>query len=421
VNASRCACAIALLATSSLVSPTRGTDSPYLRDFDLAWQRLREDYGYFDKGSVDWAQAREVFRPKAAQARTLGEFVGVMEALVDQLCDFHSHLNTNTSSSQRLAPSGAHVWAELENGRAIITDVRTPETALRLGIHAGDEVKGINGTPVLTAIAKRIGPAAHAEKHAVKEYALMCLLTGTHDHDVTVRVKGRTGTRTILLSSADKLGQASRTRPAIAFKKLAHNIGYIRLNDSIGDTATIREFDGALSALKATGGLILDLRDTPSGGNTTVARGIMGRLIAKERPYQKHADAGEQRETGIRHAWIELVSPRGPFTYSRPVVVLVGRWTASMGEGTAIGLSGMGRAKVVGTRMAGLLGAKRAVDLPNAHFAVTYAAERLFTVGGVPRESFVPDVLVDLAKAKGADPVLSAGVAALRRSAATSP
>jgi carboxyl-terminal processing protease len=38
-------------------------------------------------------------------------------------------------------------------------------------------------------------------------------------------------------------------------------------------------------------------------------------------------------------------------------VVLVGRWTASMGEGMAIGLDAMKRATIVGTRMAGLNGA----------------------------------------------------------------
>jgi hypothetical protein len=49
-------------------------------------------------------------------------------------------------------------------------------------------------------------------------------------------------------------------------------------------------------------------------------------------PYQKHELASEERMTGVRRSWLELVSPRGEFVYSKPVAVLVNRWTGSMGE-----------------------------------------------------------------------------------------
>ena len=92
----------------------------------------------------------------------------------------------------------------------------------------------------------------------------------------------------------------------------------------------------------------------------------MGRLVDREATYQKHALPQEERDTGVRRSWLEVVSPRGPFTYTAPVVVLVDHWTGSMGEGIAIGLDGAGRARVVGTRMAGLLGAKAGETLPNS-------------------------------------------------------
>jgi carboxyl-terminal processing protease len=50
--------------------------------------------------------------------------------------------------------------------------------------------------------------------------------------------------------------------------------------------------------------------------------------------------------------------------YKKPVVVLVGNWTGSMGEGIAIGFEGIKRAKIVGTKMAGLLGEIYSFETP---------------------------------------------------------
>ena len=67
-----------------------------------------------------------------------------------------------------------------------------------------------------------------------------------------------------------------------------------------------------------------------------------------------------------------------------------------MGEGMAIGLDGMRRATIVGTRMAGLNGGIFNLELPQTKIGVTYAGERLNHINGTPRENFVPPVFVNL-------------------------
>ena len=99
--------------------------------------------------------------------------------------------------------------------------------------------------------------------------------------------------------------------------------------------------------------------------------------------------------------------PRGPFTYDKPMAVLVGRWTGSMGEGVAIGLDGMGRAAVFGSPMAGLRGAIATLDLEHTKIPVRVPAERLYHVDGTPREAFVPPFPVEPGPG---DPVLDAAV-----------
>ena len=99
----------------------------------------------------------------------------------------------------------------------------------------------------------------------------------------------------------------------LAFRTLPGNRGYIRIHDSLGDSDLISDFDKALAALQRTSALMIDLRDTPGGGNTIVARGILGRFVDRELPYQKHVLPSEARDTGIARSWLEIVSPRGPF------------------------------------------------------------------------------------------------------------
>jgi C-terminal processing protease CtpA/Prc len=161
--------------------------------------------------------------------------------------------------------------------------------------------------------------------------------------------------------------------------------------------------------------MIVDLRDTPGGGNTTVARAILGRFVARELPYQKHVLPSEARETGVARSWLELVTPRGPFQYQRPVAVLVNHWTGSMGEGLAIGFDATGSGIVVGTPMAGLLGATYHFELPHSRIGVNVPAERLFHVNGTPREQFVPSIRVDPSVPGAGDPWIALAQDSLAR------
>jgi carboxyl-terminal processing protease len=163
----------------------------------------------------------------------------------------------------------------------------------------------------------------------------------------------------------------------------------IRINDALGDRATIAAFDQAMTTAPPGQTLVLDLTETPSGGNTVVARAIMGWFVDAPSAYQIHNLPAEARETGIERRWIEQVLPRPGRRHNGPVVVRVGRWTGSMGEGLAIGLHAQG-ARVAGRPMAGLLGAVYDLRLPNSGLVIKIPVERLYAVDGTPREQFKP-------------------------------
>jgi carboxyl-terminal processing protease len=157
-------------------------------------------------------------------------------------------------------------------------------------------------------------------------------------------------------------------------------------------------------------GLILDLRDVPSGGNTSVALGILGRFVTQRLPYQRHRIPA-YAQPDVERNWVEEVAPRGPFAYRGRLVVLVDAWTGSLGEGIAIGLDAMQRATVVGTPMAGLAGAVDSVTLPATGVRVQFPTEQLFHIDGTPRHEWKPPVLEE--PHDGGDAILERGLAVL--------
>jgi carboxyl-terminal processing protease len=370
------------------------TQEQFEKDFDYLWASISNDYAYFDQKETDWSNVKEIYRSQVKNITKRSEFVTFLESVLEELYDFHTHLNTNTSSSPYLIPTGTDIWAEWINGKAIITEVRLNSVAQRAGLTPGMQVISIDGRSIEEGISAHLGKSLRKRNLSTDNWALLSLLSGRRNQKRNIEVI--TDSKRTLISIDSQREQ--KDKPLLDYRTVNKDIGYIKINNSLGNIDLIKQFDATLYSLKNTKGLIIDLRDTPSGGNTTVARGIMGRFINREMPYQKHSIPSEERLYNTKRSWIELVSPRGEFIYKPPVIVLVNHWTGSMGEGIAIGMDGMKRAKIVGTKMARLIGATSSITLPNTKIGVNFPTEKLFHIDGRPREKFIPTVMVDMLK-----------------------
>jgi carboxyl-terminal processing protease len=364
---------------------------------DLA-QTVAHHYVYLSEKNVDWAIAERLAVDAADSVTSRKGLVAVLERFLDNLYDAHATLRANTMASPRLVPSGLDVWAEWRGGDAVVTAVRPGYNAEKAGVYPGMHVLAINNVPIERAAETRLGPAVrHPAPPPALDWALLSALAGRRDVRRVLRVRDSSGIRDIPIDlPADRVIAAAQ-EARVEFRRLndqakatdgVHSYGYIRLN-ALGDTLSVSEFDSALSALRNTSGLILDLRNTPGGGSTNIAEPILGRLITRTEGYQRVAPSGAT-------AYLRTVAPRGPWPYTAPIVVLVGRWTGSMGEGMAIGLDGMQRGTVVGTRMAGLAGSVEDFVLPCSGIGVALPTERLLHINGTPREHWAPPVLLDL-------------------------
>jgi C-terminal processing protease CtpA/Prc len=390
------------------------TQDDFSQDFDFAWRTFESSYAYFDLKATAWRDVPRLYSADLQRVTTRDGFVGLLERVLDEVYDPHAQLTVNTATSPRLVPSGTDLWAAWRGEQAVITEVRADSDAQRAGIKPAAVVVSINDVPVADAVESRLGRAYPHSNAAARDWALRAVLAGTHNARRVLRLREGDTARTVELAARDQFG--SRAGSPVIHSKLRPGVGYVRFNDSLGGDSTVEAFDRALGDLRNTRALIVDLRDTPSGGNTGVARGIMGRFVSRELPYQKHVLPAEERTIGVRRSWLELVSPRGAFVYRQPVVVLVDHWTGSMGEGLAIGLDATGGATVIGTSMAGLLGATEHVRLPHTGIGMNVPTERLYHVNGTPREAVQPKIIVDVARAADdQDPFVSAALARLAK------
>ncbi|WP_239020287.1 S41 family peptidase [Novacetimonas pomaceti] len=391
-------------ATSLAGRAVRAAEPPhdvtFVEDFDELWSTLAQRYCFFSDKQTDWNRVRALYRPMAVRAASTDDFADIVRRVLAELYDAHTHLSQPSDGMPRWPLYD--LMASRQADRIRIEAVAEDSAASAAGLRAGDVIAAIDGRPagqVMRDLMPRClrGPDRNADTYVAN-----------------VAVAGRVGLgRTLLL---ERQGEEPRpvslpvrktaARPDVEWRRLAGNIGYIAIR-GFGDEKVVRDFDDALMALRDTGGLVIDVR-YDGGGDTAIARPIMGRFIDTPKPY-----AMMRRRDGshLGPSWTETVEPRGPFTYSRPIIVLTNHWSASMAEGFPMGMRDIGRAVVVGTPMMGLGAAVFPICLDRTGIQAQYSAEPVYDTTGRPRWKMQPDICVP----EGGD-ILDAGLRALHAS-----
>ncbi len=375
------------------------TAEQYRQDYHYFWTSINDEYAYFNKKHTDWQKVQELYLPMIDSTTTRDQFVTILEKSLVEIYDHHSILNTNTDNSRRLVPSGTDIWADYIEGKPMITSVRKNFGAEKSGMHAGMEIIAVNDKPVQEAVAAFLPKTLSGYDNEAMGYALRILLAGNHvtPRKLTVKYKGVTkdyfpDQPVAFLEHIHYTGKIEA--------KIIGGTGYIKISDCLYDNDLVAVFDSVMQAFKNTTSLILDFRETPSGGNTTVAKAIVGWFTREEHFYQKHEYPAEEKQTGVKRSWEEIVTPRKGKYYGKPLVILCNRWTGSIAEGIVIAFDALKRpsTKIIGTRMAQLNGAVYSYEMPNTKIHFTFTAEKLYHINGLPREDYMPPVFIDWRK-----------------------
>jgi carboxyl-terminal processing protease len=402
--------AAALLAPSAAAEAQVQTDATAPFDAAKAWSSfeklVREEYGYFDRQGVNGEEILAAFADRAKAARNDAEFIDTLQLVAHNFADPHFVVGPLNTDDWAVVPTTSDLFGVYDGAKFTIGEVRAGSDALAKGVRPGMVVQKIDGREPKTVIEEVAGRPFAALSPEQIGFAYNTALAGHRRHsrvlDVTVDGRKRSFALAATADQADRID----SWPVLTVQR-RDGLGIIRINNSLGKQALIPEFEKALASLADTSALLIDLRDTPSGGNTSVARGMMGHFVDHDMPYQMHVIPYEARVLGPGRKFVEYVRPFG-LHYAGKVYVAGGRWTGSMGEGLMIGFDAIG-ATTVGSELAHLLGALSNETIEGSSAKVDLGTEQLFTVAGKRRADYRPQIYLSRAEAGDlADPVLAA-------------
>jgi carboxyl-terminal processing protease len=369
----------------SLAASARGepvSDTTYIDDFDEAWKTLADRYCYFEQKRTDWQAVRALYRPLAQAAGSPSGLAEIIRLILAELYDPHTHLSSPAKGTPFWPPYDLLVDPERDGAR--VAAVYEGSAAAVSGVQIGDLITGI-GEETINAASRRYfpkcltGPDPQAQRYAYN--VAVGGLRGESRHFTLQR-----GGKRLQVAVPDK---EYPHQPDLETKYLEPGFGYILIR-SFGSEDVVAQFDHALEAFSSVKGLLIDVRYN-GGGDTAIARPIMGRFIHDRAPY---AFMRRRQGPGLSAPWTEYVEPRGPFTFEKPVVIICGHWSASMAEGFPMGMRDIGRATIVGTPMMGLGAGLYNFLLDRTGIRAQYSAEPVYDTHGLPRSDFRPDVTI---------------------------
>jgi carboxyl-terminal processing protease len=202
---------------------------------------------------------------------------------------------------------------------------------------------------------------------------------------------------------------------SITYGKLSPKIGYIHLLDSgLDEGYYAKAMDTLLDYLKDTDGLVLDLRDFEGGFDKSSAY-IAGRFATSHNLFMTSRKRNGPKHTDFTSPVKWYVQPEGKSQYTKPIVVLTNRWTASSGEILLWALKAEKPIVQIGDTTLGCYSDQARRELPNGWY-YTISVNDIRPTDGKSYEGIgiAPDILVENTKAE----VLSGKDRALERALA---
>jgi carboxyl-terminal processing protease len=391
-----------------------------LDSFDHAWALVRDRHYDPALGGLDWQAVRDSLRPRVGQAASRRAARAVMASMVSLLGQSHFEiipgevLTALARTPGEGVPGGTlGMDARVVGGRALVTAVEPGSPAHVLGVRPGWEIERV-GEEELAPLIRTV--AGERRDVSWKEADLASVVLG--------RIEGRIGD-TLAVRFRDGRGAAVDHEFRLVEKKgwlcdfgvvrnlrvrfesrwLAGNVGYVAFSAFLDPVHLMPAYEAAIRSFAGADGIVLDLRGN-AGGMLPLAMGMAGWLVSEKDVYLG--------TLSFRGAQLRaVVNPRLE-PYTGPVAVLVDGLTMSCAEAFAGGLQDIGRARVFGTRTAGMVLNSEIERLPNGD-ALQFVTASYRSAKGrrLEGQGVIPDIVappVRGALLRGRDPALDAAV-----------
>ncbi len=413
-------------------APDAGTEitrEEALAVFDAAWQAVNDTHFDPQFNGVDWAAAREEFRPRAAAAATREELRSVIDEMLGRLGQSHFAVLPAEALPPTLAidPSAGD---DVAGGLGF--DVRWRDAALVSAVDPGgpaDEAGVRTGW-----ILRRVGDLDLAQLAAgLQEHAGEHL--GIYVFQVVQSVSaGPIGSRveTVFQDAEDR--EVTLELERVQRDVVAHNFGtalptfYLRFRDQLVERdgkeigvihftnwflPMMKPIDQAVDRMRGSDGIVFDLRGN-TGGAGTMVMGVAGHFF----PENRELGVMTMRDSELRIlAMSRRIDAQGNLVdpFAGPVAIVTDETTGSASEFFAGGMQSVGRARVFGETSAGAVLPATTTPLPGGD-VLLHALGDFVTADGTRLEGrgVVPDEVVPLERAAllaGEDPQLEAALA----------
>jgi carboxyl-terminal processing protease len=311
--------------------------------FNQVWETIDDKY-YDEKfNGTDWKQIRAIYTPKIENTKNDKEFYQIIKQMVGELRDAHTRFWTpgEIQLKRRKQYSSIGIKVEEIEEKFVVTGVETNSEADKAGVKVGMFVTAADGTDIKIKLAETKEIIKSSSPQAVKLLSLRSIFRGEIGSIIKVTFTDQAGktfdvnlTRSIVSESFE-----------VTTKILPENIGYLRFdtfNEKLSD-----KFKEALTNLKNTKGLIIDLRDNGGG-----QQNFVGKVATWLLPTKTSFGEMQRREKGDKKL---SYGDKDKQIYSMPIVILIDNESASGSELLSIGLQEVGRAKIVGSISCGCL------------------------------------------------------------------
>ncbi|MEL6687207.1 MAG: hypothetical protein AAFP97_06275 [Pseudomonadota bacterium] len=384
--------ATGLWACSPQPKETISSPAPTFNASEL-WEQIRADielfYAYLDRDDFDSEAYLDRLGERLIQSENVEAFRVELHRATFAFTDPHFIVGPFDKTDFNIIPTSSDLIVGGDNFNII--DVRAGSAADAADIRPGWRLLEVNDKPLSPSIEQVFEGLLSDITPQQRDYVATLIANGRIGQERRLRLQNPAGDVIVLtLPSPAGFARTVSNLPPIEIDYPAEGIARMRINNRLGDNAMVAEFDEAFEKLGPVNGFILDMRNTPSGGNTTVAQALMGQFVSEPTAYQIHDYPSMEREFGVPRRSVEHVLPRAPFI-DVPLVVLGGPWTGSMGEGIVIGLDAAADAHVIASDMGDLLGGLINLSYADNQIKIDLGREKLSHMDGTPREDFLAD------------------------------
>jgi carboxyl-terminal processing protease len=406
----------------------------HLAAFDQIWTTIQESHWDKELGGLDWGGLREELRPQIESATTDEQARGVMKELVRRLGQSHfavlpgslyDDLAQPAAEQPPLAGADAAEQGGDEgstgidfrvlDGQVVVTAVAPGSSAEAAGVRPGWIISEVAGEALAPLVERvRSGTTWQSGRELLLAAGLRRRLQGEVGSQLeAVLIDGADRRHEVQLElmaprgSEVRLGYLPALNVWFESRLLEGAVGYIRFNAFFDPAQLMARFGDALTSFLEADvtGVVIDIRGNP-GGIGGMAMGLAGWFVAQ---------GGQRLGTmTTRQVSVNFVIFPRPRTFDGPLAVLVDGLSASTSEIFAGGLQDLGRARIFGSRTAGMALPSRVDRLANGD-GFQYAFANYVSSGGCQLEGHgvVPDVELTPSRQAllaGTDSVLEAAV-----------